>query len=425
METDTAAMTLHDNSFPVISPEAVAQRFLRYVAIDTKADRFSETSPSTPGQRILGDLLVAELLAMGLHDAAIDGFGYVTATLGGNAAAPPIGLVAHLDTSPDAPGGGIQPVVHRDYRGGPIAFAGNPDLVLSPETCPALATTIGQDIITTDGTTLLGGDDKAGIAAIMAAVEAMVATSAWPHGDIRVVFTPDEEIGRGTDHLDIEALGLRFAYTVDGEAAPELNDENFNAATAKLTITGLNVHPGKAKGVMVNAVQILGEFLALLPPGVTPQDTSGREGFFHPHFVEGSVDRARVEILLRDFEAEGLEEKARIVSRAVETLGERFPGARFDLRITPAYRNMRPYLDAEPHVVDLVEKAVEEAGLKPRRVFIRGGTDGAGLSRAGVLTPNLFTGSGNHHGLAEWASIQQMAKAAEVVVRLARLWTTV
>lgn len=410
-------------SVPRIDPDRLVERFLRYVAVDTRAVPDAPTYPSNPNERVLGQLLVEELKALGLTDACLDAHGYVMATLKGNRPAPVVGFIAHLDTAAETPGADIKPLFRRNYQGEPLSFPGNPDLVLSPETCPSLATAIGEDLITTDGTTLLGGDDKAGIAAIMAALEAMVAHPEWPHGDLRIAFTPDEEIGAGTRYFDIPRFGARCAYTVDGEAAPEFNAETFNAASATVTITGLNVHPGKAKGIMVNAIQVLGDLLALLPRDLTPQETEGRVGFIHPHGIEGSVDAASVKLLLRDFDLEGLQAKERFLAEAVERLREQHPKAQIDLAVVQSYRNMGTYLDQDPQVTELALRAFEEAGLEPKRVPLRGGTDGSALSCQGLLTPNIFTGSGNHHGLAEWASVQQMAKAAEIVVRLARLWT--
>lgn len=408
---------------PPIDSERLLERFLRYVAIDTRAVHQSETYPSSPNQRVLGELLVRELLELGLKDAAMDEHGYVMATLTGNAPGPKIGFVAHMDTAAETSAADVQPVIHRNYQGQEIRYPKNPALLLSPATCPSLSTAIGQDLVTTDGTTLLGGDDKSGIAIIMQALETLQAHPEWPHGDLAIAFTPDEEIGQGTRYFDQLRFGARLAYTIDGEAAPEFNDETFNAANATLRINGLNVHPGKAKGIMINAIALLGEFLAMIPADQTPQTTAGRQGFFHPMDVKGGVDTASVELLLRDFDRSGLDEKKRRLERIVTELQERHPRAGFDLEIRPSYRNMRTYLEAEPKVMDLALEAMREAGLEPARVPLRGGTDGSALSRNGVLTPNIFTGSGNHHGLTEWASVQQMTKAAEVMLRLSRLWT--
>lgn len=408
---------------PPISADQLVERFLRYVAIDTTAREEVSTSPSNPRQLELGELLVGELQALGLLDAKMDAHGYVIATLPGNCPAPAIGFVAHLDTSADAPGGPVKTLIRRNYQGEELRFPGHPDLVLSPATCPSLASALGEDLITTDGTTLLGADDKAGVAEIMTMLATLVAHPDFPHGDLRIAFTPDEEIGRGTQHFDLQGFGVRHAYTLDGETSPELNDETFNATSAHVRITGLSVHPGKAKNAMVNAIQVLQDFLVLLPRDATPQTTDGREGYIHPHAVEGSVDHAYVHLLIRDFELAGAEAKQRCIEEAVAQVRDRHPRAKLELEFRHGYRNMRSYLDQDPRGVDLAWQAMEEAGLRPVKVPLRGGTDGANLSREGILTPNLFTGSGNHHGLAEWASIQQMVKVTEVGLRLARLWT--
>lgn len=408
---------------PPIDSERLLERFLRYVAINTRALHDSETYPSSPNQRVLGELLVRELLELGLKDAALDAKGYVMASLPGNRPGPRIGFIAHLDTAAETPAEHVQPVVHRNYQGQEILYPRNPSLLLSPATCPSLATAIGHDLVTTDGTTLLGADDKSGIAIIMQALETLQAHPEWPRGELAIAFTPDEEIGQGTRYFDQLRFGATLAYTIDGETAPEFNDENFNAANATLTVKGLNVHPGKAKGIMVNAITLAGEFLTMLPADQTPQTTEGREGFIHPNGITGGVGEASVDVILRDFDVAGLDEKKRLLEDLVARLQRKYPRAGFDLDIRPAYRNMRQYLEAEPQVMELALAAIREAGLEPARTPMRGGTDGAALSRNGVLTPNLFTGSGNHHGLTEWASLQQMTKASEVMIRLARLWT--
>lgn len=418
-----AAMSTAMPPVPAIDVEDLVARFLRYVAIDTTAHAAVATSPSNPTQLELGRLLVEELRALGLEDAGLDAHGYVTATLPGTAPGPMIGFVAHLDTSADAPGGPVKPIIRRNYQGEVLTFPGNPDLTLSPANCRALTSAIGEDLITTDGTTLLGADDKAGVAAIMSMLRTLAAHPDFPHVPLRIAFTPDEEIGRGTRHFDVAGFGTRIAYTIDGETAPEFNDETFSAASALLTITGLSVHPGKAKDVMVNAVQVLHDFLALLPRDQTPETTEGREGYFHPHHVEGSVEQAKAHVLLRDFDLDGLQARQRRVEEAVATVRARHPGAKLELVIEQGYRNMGTYLAADPRVVALAREAMSEAGLEPVLCPVRGGTDGSNLSRDGILTPNLFTGSGNHHGLAEWASIQQLTKVTEVALRLARRWT--
>ena len=409
-------------ALPPISAERLTERFLRYVAVDTTADPGAQDFPSNPNELALAELLAAELRGLGLTDASVDGFGYVVATLPGNCPAPPVGLIAHLDTAPDAPGAEIRPLLHRDYRGQALVLPGAPELELSPATCPALADAVGEDLITSDGTTLLGADDKAGIAVIMSVLDALASQPAWPHGDLRIVFTPDEEIGSGTRHLDPARLGLQFAYTVDGGAAPEFNEETFEAANATVRVAGRNVHPGKAKGILINAVEVLGDLIALLPKDLTPQATSDRQGFIHATSIAGGVEQARLDLILRDFEPAGLARLENVLSELVDAVRERHPGAGVELEIRPAYPNMKAYLACDPRVSAFALEALAEAGLEPRIVPIRGGTDGAMLSRAGVLTPNLFTGSGNHHSRLEWASIQQMAKATEVVLRLVRRW---
>ncbi len=409
-------------ALPPISTERLTERFLRYVAIDTTADPGAESFPSNPNELALAELLAGELRDLGLADASVDGFGYVVATLPGNRPAPPIGLIAHLDTAPDAPGAGIRPILHRNYQGQALVLPGAPELDLSPATCSALTAAVGEDLITSDGTTLLGADDKAGIAVIMSALDALAGQPDWPHGDLRIVFTPDEEVGNGTRHLESARLGLKFAYTVDGGAAPEFNEETFEAANATIRVAGHNVHPGKAKGILINAVEVLGDLIALLPKDRTPQATSDRQGFIHPTSISGGVEQARLDLILRDFEPAGLAWLGDILSELVASIRLRHPGAGVELEIRPAYPNMKAYLAADPRISAFALEALAEAGLEPRIVPIRGGTDGAMLSRAGILTPNLFTGSGNHHSRLEWASVHQMAKAAEVVLRLVRRW---
>ncbi len=412
-------------ALPPISTEQLLERFLRYVSIDTTADPGAESFPSNPNEVALAELLAAELRDLGLADASVDAFGYVIATLPGNRPAPPIGLVAHLDTAPDAPGAGIRPILHRNYQGQALFLPGAPEQELSPATCPALAGAFGEDLVTSDGTTLLGADDKAGIAVIMSALDALAGQPDWPHGDLRIVFTPDEEVGNGTRHLDLARLGLKFAYTVDGGAAPEFNEETFEAANATIRVTGRNVHPGKAKGILINAVEVVGDLIARLPKDLTPQATSDRQGFIHATAIAGGVEQARLDLILRDFEPAGLARLENILLELVETIRGRHPGAGVELEVRPAYPNMKAYLASEPRVSAFALEALAEAGLEPWIVPIRGGTDGAMLSRAGVLTPNLFTGSGNHHSRLEWASVQQMAKATEVVLRLVRRWAAI
>lgn len=404
-----------------IPQEALLERFLRYVQIDTRAESDVEPYPSTEKQKDLGRLLVDELKALGLSDAKMDSYGYVTATFQGGRKAPAVGFIAHLDTSPEVSGANVKPTVHKNYQGGEIRYAGDPQLSLSLENCPSLESALGQDVVTSDGTTLLGGDDKAGIAAIMTALEVMN-QDPGRYGPVRIAFTPDEEVGRGTEFFDVEGFGARYAYTVDGGTAGELSDETFNADTAIVTIGGINIHPGKAKDVMVNAIQVLGDLLPLLPPELTPQATDGREGFIHPISVQGGVDKAVLKMILRDFDIEKLEAQKHLLEKIVAQVKFKHPRAAIELEIKHSYRNMRLHLAEDPKVVDFAVRAIEETGLVPNRLPIRGGTDGSELSRKGILTPNLFTGGGNAHSNTEWVSVQQMAQASEVVVRLARIW---
>ncbi|MGE5707648.1 MAG: peptidase T, partial [Bacteroidota bacterium] len=315
-----------------IPQETLLERFLRYVRIDTQAESDVEPYPSTEKQKDLGRLLVDELKALGLSDAKMDQYGYVTATFQGGRKAPAVGFIAHLDTSPEVSGANVKPAVHKNYQGGEIRFAGDPQLSLTLENCPSLESALGQDVVTSDGTTLLGGDDKAGIAAIMTALEVMKQAPEC-YGPVRIAFTPDEEVGRGTEFFDVEGFGARYAYTVDGGTAGELSDETFNADTAIVTIGGINIHPGKAKDVMVNAIQVLGDFLPLLPPELTPQATDGREGFIHPISVQGGVDKAVLKMILRDFDPEKLEAQKRLLEQIVAQVKAKHPRATIELEI--------------------------------------------------------------------------------------------
>lgn len=402
--------------------DALLERFMRYVAVDTQSKDEVEAAPSTEKQKDLGKILVGELKAMGLADAEMDDKSVVMATLKGNTKAPVIGFIAHLDTSPEVSGKNVKPQIHKNYQGGEIRYPGNPDLVLSPANCSYLSGCVGEDIITSDGTTLLGADDKAGIAAIMTAVQYLLDHPEIPRGDIRIAFTPDEEVGRGTENFDIAKFGAKCAYTLDGGLAGELSDETFNADGATVTIRGINTHPGKAKDVMVNAIQVLGDFLSELPRDMTPQTTDGREGFIHPVSVEGGVDHVTAKLILRDFDPQKLEAQNKLMHEIAAKVQGRYPGSSVEVEIKRSYRNMKLYLENSPEVVEFAMQAYDAAGVEAFRLPIRGGTDGSELSRKGLPTPNLFTGGAFFHSLTEWASLQQMAKASEVVVHLASLW---
>jgi tripeptide aminopeptidase len=402
----------------------VLERFLRYVRVDTQSRRGAEGCPSTPGQLELARMLATELHRIGLDDIELDPHGYLFATLPGRPGSPVIGLLAHLDTSPDAPGAGVEPIVHRAYDGGAIALPRG-GTVLDPEAMPVLAGKAGHDIVTSSGDTLLGADDKAGIAEIMAAVAHLATHPQLPRPTLRVGFTPDEEIGLGPRRFDVERFGAVCAYTLDASQPGELQDESFNAAEVTLTIHGVDVHPGWAKGILVNAARLAARIVAALPQDeLTPETTEGREGFIHVYDVSATSGRAVVSAIARDFDEQALERHVGLISStAVEVMATE-PRARLELQVTPQYPNMRAHLEDFPDVVAAAERALRAEGLEPVRVPIRGGTDGSQLSAMGLPTPNLFTGGHEYHSTREWASVQDMASAAATVVRLAEAWAT-
>jgi tripeptide aminopeptidase len=401
----------------------VLARFLRYVVIDTQASIDDAGYPSSAKQLDLSRLLVEELRAVGLADVELTQHGYVFATLPGTVDdAPTVGLIAHVDTSPDAPGTGVTPIVHRGYAGGPIRLPGDPTQVLDPAELPHLAARVGDDLVTSDGTTLLGADDKAGVAEIVAAV-AYLARDTAPRATVRVAFTVDEEVGRGTDHFDLEQFGADFAYTFDGSGLGELEIETFSADQLKLTIRGVGVHPGTAKGRLVNAIKLLADVVAGLPRDtLSPETTEGREGFVHPGRITGSASSATLWLIARDHDDEKLAEHVELVRRLAGAVVEREPHASFELEVEEQYRNMRGALDRHPEIVAAAETAIRRAGVEPVHSIIRGGTDGARLTERGLPTPNLFTGGQDYHSLREWASVQDMAAAAATAVELIRLW---
>jgi tripeptide aminopeptidase len=400
----------------------VLDRLLRYVRIDTQSDRAYTQSPSTPGQLELGRLLVDELRGLGLADAALDDNGFVTATLPGNAnGAPVIGLLAHLDTSPDESGAGVEPLVHRDYDGGAITLPRR-GTVLDPATMTELAPKLGHDLVTTSGDTLLGADDKAGVAEVMAAVAYLAAHPELPRPTLRVAFTPDEEIGEGAKLFDIHGFGAACAYTLDGSELGEFTDETFTAASADVVIHGVEVHPGFATGKLVNAARLAGRVLADLPPELTPEATSEREGFIHVWAVEATAGKATIRTIVRDFDDERLAEHVARLRGIAEAAVASEPRARLEVEVKHQYPNMRTYLDRHPGVSEAALEAIRREGLEPTRVPIRGGTDGSILSARGLPTPNLFTGGHEYHSVREWASVQDMASAAAVAVRLAGVW---
>jgi tripeptide aminopeptidase len=407
----------------------VLDRFTRYVRIDTQSRRERESSPSTPGQLELGRLLTDELRDMGLEDAELDENGYVTATLPAtddrgstDHTGPVIGLIAHVDTSPDAPGRGVEPIVHRDYDGGVIDLPRD-GTKLEPETMPELAAKLGHDIVTASGDTLLGADDKAGVAEIMTAVGYLAAHPEVPRRTVRVAFTPDEEIGLGASLFDLDRFGADCAYTLDGSELGELQDESFSALEALLTIHGVEVHPGQAANKLVSALRLAAKVIATLPDELTPEHSSDREGFIHPYELNATVGTAHVRFILRDFDEDRLQGYTELLERTVRDVLADSPRARYELEFRRQYRNMREYLDSVPAVLAAAEEAVRAEGIEPVRTPIRGGTDGSLLSEMGLPTPNLFTGGHEYHSPREWASVQEMAAAAAAVVRLAGVWT--
>ncbi len=410
----------------LLAPGLLA-RLERYVRIETTAERDRRQCPSTPGQLELARLLAAELAQIGLADAAVDVNGYVTATLpasGGGDPATVIGLVSHVDTSPDAPGAGVAPLVHRAYDGGVIALP-RAGTVLDPASEPHLASRAGHDIVTASGDTLLGADDKAGVAEIMTAVAHLHAHPELPRPTIRICFTPDEEIGEGATLFDVAAFGARCAYTMDGSSLGEIQDETFSALEATITVTGVEVHPGFAHGILVNAARVAAKIVAALPQDrLTPETTRGREGFIHVYELTGDAGTARIRAILRDFDDARLAGHAELLRATARAVVERTPGAAVQVEVVEQYPNMRAHLEPFPEVVEHAIAAIRAEGLEPLREPIRGGTDGSRLSAMGLPTPNIFTGGHAYHSVREWASLQDMAAAAAVIVHLAGAWAT-
>ena len=403
---------------------AVLERFLRYVQYDTQADEASETFPSTATQLMLLKVLAHELRSLGLADAAIDTHGYVTATVPGNsskAGVPAIGFIAHVDTSPEVSGANVKPIVHRLYNGRDLVLPDDPTAILRMSECPPLADRIGDDIVTASGTTLLGADNKAGVAEIVTAVEYLLAHPEIVHGPIKVAFTPDEEVGRGTKFFDVAAFGSKYAYTMDGSARGDLEFESFSADAMTITFVGFNTHPGYAKGQLVNAIKVAADFIHRLPREMAPETTDGYEGFVHPYVLQGGGEKASVRFIIRDFQTAALEEKERMLERLAQEAAASC-GARVEIAIEEQYRNMREVLDTYPQVVEYAREAIRRAGMTVRERPIRGGTDGSKLSFMGLPTPNIFAGEHNFHSRLEWVSAQDMEKAVEVIVNLARIW---
>ena len=407
---------------------SVVERFLRYVRIDTQSDRDSEKTPSTERQKDLSRLLAEELRGLGLVDAEMDDYGYVYATLPATAedeasAVPVLALLAHVDTAQDEPGGPVEPLIHRDYDGSAIALPGEPSVRVDPKRSPALLEHVGHDLITSDGTTLLGSDDKAGCAVIMQLVEDLLAEPETPRPPVRICFTVDEEIGRGVDKLDLEKLGADVAYTIDGSGTSTLSYETFNAAEAVIEVRGVNVHPGYAKGVMANATAILAGILSRLPAAEAPETTVDREGYFCPIEISGTVSGARSKMILRDFTSEGLDRRKELVGLLVEAARREHPRAKIELTITDQYKNMKDYIEAkDPRAVSFAFAAAAEMGVELETQLVRGGTDGSRLSEMGLPTPNVFNGGYDYHSRFEWNTVQNLEASLSYVKHLVRYW---
>jgi tripeptide aminopeptidase len=405
--------------------DMLLDRFCRYVRIDTRADEQATTYPSSSGQLVLGKLLVEELRGLGLRDAVQDEHGIVTATVPATAKrpAPTVAWLAHMDTSPETTGTNVKPVVHRNYAGGDIVLPGDPTKVLRPAEFPELNSVVGKTIITTDGTTLLGADNKAGIAVITETAEYLLAHPEVAHGPVRICFTCDEEIGRGVDHVDLKKLGAVVGYTLDGMGQGEIEGETFSADKATVTVTGVNIHPSIAKGKMVNAIRLAGLFLDRLPrAALAPEVTEGRDGFIHPYGIEGGVGQAVLRLLLRDFDTPKLAEQADLLRAIARQLTTEHPAAKVEVEVVKQYRNMADGILKEPRAMAYAIEAMRRAGLEPRILSIRGGTDGSRLTELGLPTPNLSTAEHNPHSPLEWTCLEEMETAVKVLVELAQVW---
>jgi tripeptide aminopeptidase len=403
----------------------VTERFLRYVVIDTQSDPASPTCPSTEKQKNLGRLLARELQAMGIADAHLDEHGYVYATIPATTDknVPVICFCSHMDTSPDCSGKDVKPQIVSNYRGGDIALPADPRQIIRFADHPALADQIGNDIITTDGTTLLGADNKAGLAEIMDAAQFLIENPQIRHGPIKILFTPDEEIGRGVDKADLKKLGADFAYTIDGETAGNIEDETFSADSATITIDGVSTHPGFAKGKMEHAIKIAAAIVDRLPKtNCSPETTEGKEGFLHPVGISGTLEQATLSLIVRDFSDAGLQAKEALLEDIVKEVMRGFPKSSYRMEIKPQYRNMKQVIDAHPEIIDYAMEAIRRAGLIPVKSAIRGGTDGSRLSFMGLPCPNIFAGEHAFHSRLEWVSRQDMESAVQTIVHLAMIW---
>jgi tripeptide aminopeptidase len=403
----------------------VTERFLRYVVIDTQSDPASPSCPSTEKQKDLGALLAKELREMGLADAHMDEHGYVYATIPANTdkQVPVICFCSHMDTSPDCTGRDVKPQIVRAYRGGDIVLPGDPAQIIRAAEHPALADQIGNDIVTSDGATLLGADNKAGVAEIMDAAYFLINNPQIRHGAIKILFTPDEEIGRGVDKADLKKLGADFAYTIDGETAGHIEDETFSADAATITIEGVSTHPGFAKGKMEHAIKIAAAIVERLPKDTcSPETTEGKQGFLHPVGISGALEQATLSFIVRDFTDQGLKQKAELLEAIIKDVMKDFQRSSYRLEIKPQYRNMKRVIDRHPQLIDNAMEAIRRTGLTPRKSSIRGGTDGSRLSFMGLPCPNIFAGEHAFHSRLEWVSVQDMEKAMQTIVHLAMIW---
>jgi len=409
----------------MITPESVTDRFLRYAKIDTQSDPESPTVPSTAKQKDLGKVLVEELTAIGITDAELDEYGYVYATIPAtsNKNVPVLCFCSHMDTSPDCSGTNVNPQIHRNYQGGNIELPNDRSQVLTPAAHPDLLNQIGNDIVTADGTTLLGADNKAGLAEIMAAAEYLIKHPEVKHGVIRILFTPDEEIGRGVDKVDMQKLGAQFGYTMDGESLGHIEEENFSADAVSITINGVSAHPGFAKGKMEHAIKIACAIVDKLPKKkLSPETTHKKQGFIHPTSISGGLEQAKINFIIRDFVTEGLKEKEDMLKEITEKVMKDYPNSTFEFKVMEQYRNMKVIIDQHPQIIKYAQLGMKRSGIKVHQQSIRGGTDGARLSFMGMPCPNLFAGEHAFHGKQEWVSVQDMQKAAETIVNICAVW---
>jgi tripeptide aminopeptidase len=403
----------------------VTERFMRYVTIDTQSDPNSDSCPSTPKQKNLGVLLVNELIEAGLQDSHIDEYGYVYATIPANSDKkdiPVICFCSHMDTAPDCSGNGVKPIIHKNYQGQDLVLPDDPSQIIRLNDHPDLKNQISNDVITASGTTLLGADNKAGVAEIVDACYHLMNHPEIKHGKIRILFTPDEEIGRGVDKVDIKKLDAYAGYTMDGESAGNMENETFSADGAKLIINGISAHPGFAKGKMQSAIKIAGEIIASLPNDLSPEGTENMQGFIHPVSISGHVETAEIDFIIRDFDEHQLKHHADVIRKIAKDVLKKFPGCSYELQVHQQYRNMKNVLDQHPQIVEYGMEAMRRAGLDARLCSIRGGTDGSRLSFMGLPCPNIFAGEHAFHSKQEWVSVQDMQKAVETILHLCMIW---